>query len=315
MIQFTQMKRILTVMACLGALLTSAVAQTTSETYRLQPEDVLTIQIYRVTEVNAVVPIGPDGNISAPFIGTIKASGKTIKELEADLTVAYVDRLKLNDPIVSVTIREYRRIRASVNGFVGRPGVYDIRPNDRILDLVSAAGGTSTDGRADLSKAYLVKKSSGERIPIDLRALLSGDSSQNYEVEDGDLLQVPEETDSRIIVAGRVRAEGPIPYREQMKLSEVLATSGKVERRSKLSRVQVFRPLPGRPGDFLLIESNMVSFESGKDATQNIIMKPGDLVYVPDTGNVDFEIINSIANVFFIFDRIGINPFRNLIGG
>lgn len=299
---------------CLLALVSgSAFAQTAGETYRLKPEDVLSIQIYRVPEVAAVLPIGPDGNISAPFIGTVKAAGKTVKELEADLTAAYADRLQLKDPIVSVTIREFRRMRASVNGFVGRPGVYDIRPNDRLLDLLSAAGGTSTDGRADLSKAYLVKKSSGERIPIDLRALLSGDSSQNYLVEDGDLLQVPEETDSRIIVAGRVRTEGPVGYRDQMKLSEVIATAGKIERRSRLSKIQVFRPIPGRPKDFLVIEANLVDFEAGKDPAQNITMKPGDLVYVPDSGNVDFDIINSVANLFFIFDRLGFRPLR--LGG
>ncbi len=313
--RFTRKQQLFTLMTCLMTLMSAvSFGQATTETYRLQPEDVITIQVYRVQEINAVVPVGPDGNISAPFLGTIKAGGKTIKELEADLTAGYVNKLQLNDPIVSVTIREYRRLKASVNGFVGRPGVYDIRPNDRLMDLLSSAGGTSTDGRADLSKAYLVKKSSGERIPIDIRALLSGDASQNYLIEDGDLLQVPEETDSRVVVAGRVRNEGPIPYREQMKLSEVIATAGKIERRSRLSKIQVFRPLPGRPNDFLVIEANMIEFEGGKDPSQNIIMRPGDLVYVPDSGNVDFEIINSIANVFFIFDRIGINPFGKLGG-
>jgi polysaccharide export outer membrane protein len=299
-----------TLIALMGALCS---AQSSSETYRLQPEDILTIQVYRVPEINSIVPVGPDGNISAPFLGLIKASGKTIKELEADLTAAYIDRLQLRDPIVSVTIREYRKRRAAVNGFVGRPGLVDIRPNDRILDILSAAGGTSTDGRADLKRAFLVKKLSGESIPIDLRALLSGDQSQNYLVEDGDVLQIPEETNARIVVAGRVRQEGPIAYREQMKLSEVIATAGKLERRSRLSKVQIFRPLPGRPNDFLQIEANLIEFESGKDPAQNIMMEPGDMVYVPDSGNIEFDIINSVANLFFIFERIGFNPIR--LGG
>jgi polysaccharide biosynthesis/export protein len=312
---FTKKQQLFALMTCLMTLMSAiSFGQASTETYRLQPEDVITIQVYRVQEINAVVPVGPDGNISAPFLGTIKAGGKTIKELEADLTAGYINKLQLNDPIVSVTIREYRRLKASVNGFVGRPGVYDIRPNDRLMDLLSSAGGTSTDGRADLSKAYLVKKSSGERIPIDIRALLAGDASQNYLIEDGDLLQVPEETDSRVVVAGRVRQEGPIAYRQQMKLSEVIATAGKIEKKSKLSKVQIFRPLPGRPNDFLVIESNMIAFEGGKDPSQNITMQPGDLVYIPDSGNIDFETINSIANVFFIFDRIGINPFKGLGG-
>lgn len=287
----------------------TAIAQVPGETYRLQPEDILIIAVYRVPEINAVLPVGPDGNISAPFLGTVKAGGKTVKELEADLTAAYIDRLKLNDPIVSVTIREYRRVKASVGGFVGRPGVYDMRPGDRLLDLVNAGGGTSTNGRADLSKAYLVKKNSQERIPIDLRALLNGDSSQNYVLDDGDNLIVPEQNDNRVIVAGRVQRAGPVDYRENMTLTEVVEQAGQIPRKSKLSKVQVFRPIPGRPGDFLAIEADLVAFSGGKSAADNIVMKPGDLVFVPDSGNIDFEIINSIANVVFIFDRFGLNIF------
>ncbi|QYK52306.1 MAG: polysaccharide export protein [Fimbriimonadaceae bacterium] len=303
----SQLRKLASILVA-GVLVQTAVAQVPGETYRLQPEDVLIIAVYRVPEINAVLPVGPDGNISAPFLGTVKAGGKTIKELEADLTAAYVDRLKLNDPIVSVTIREYRRVKASVGGFVGRPGVYDMRPGDRLLDLVNAGGGTSTNGRADLSKAYLVKKNSQERIPIDLRALLNGDSSQNYIVDDGDNLIVPEQNDNRVIVAGRVQRAGPVDYRENMTLTEVVEQAGQVPRKSKLSKVQVFRPLPGRPGDFLAIEADLVAFAGGKSAADNIIMRPGDLVFVPDSGNLDFEIINSIANVIFIFDRFGINP-------
>ncbi|MBX3113829.1 MAG: polysaccharide export protein [Fimbriimonadaceae bacterium] len=306
----SQFKKLASILVA-GVLVQAALAQVSGETYRLQPEDVLIIAVYQLPEISAIVPVGPDGNISAPFLGTVKAGGKTIKELEADLTAAYVDRLKLNDPIVSVTIREYRRVKASVGGFVGRPGVYDMRPGDRLLDLVNAGGGTSTNGRADLSKAYLVKKNSQERIPIDLRALLNGDSSQNYVVDDGDNLIVPEQNDNRVIVAGRVQRAGPVDYRENMTLTEVVEQAGQIPRKSRLSRVQVFRPLPGRPGDFLAIEADLVAFAGGKSAADNIVMRPGDLVFVPDSGNVDFEMINSIANVFFIFDRFGFSPFRS----
>ncbi|MCA0360391.1 MAG: polysaccharide export protein [Armatimonadetes bacterium] len=300
-----------TILALMLMITGFAHAQTVADgTYRLQAEDVLVIQVYRIAEINAILPIGPDGNISAPFVGSIKAAGKTITELERDLTVAYVDKLKLKDPIVSVTIREYRRIRAGVNGFVGRPGVYDMRPGDRLLDLIAFGGGTSTDGRANLKKAFLVRKNSGEHIPIDLRALLNGDRTQNYVVEDGDTLIVPEELDNRVIIAGRVQRAGPVPYRENLTLMEVVEQAGKIERRSRLSRVQVFRPLPGRRGDLLAIQADLVAYQTGKDARQNIVLRPGDMIYVPDSGNIDFDVINSIANIVFVFDRFGFSPLR-----
>ncbi len=283
--------------------------QTLGETYRLQPEDVLIIQIYRVQEVNAVVPVGPDGNIAAPFVGVIRAAGKTLKELEYDLTVAYVDRLKLKDPIVSVTIRDYRQIKASVGGHVNRSGVYTLRPGDRLRDLFNQGGGVIDDGRADLRHAYLIKKGSQERIPLDLQALMNGDNSQNYTVEDGDTLTIPQELENRIIVAGRVRQQGPQIFRDGMRLYEAISLAQKDERRARMTKIQVFRRIPGRKNDFLAIEANLVDFEKRKDPSQNIILQAGDFVYVPDNGNIDFEAITSIANVLFIFDRFGFKPF------
>ncbi|MCB0825895.1 MAG: polysaccharide export protein [Armatimonadetes bacterium] len=304
--------RLLAILVLMLGLIANAMAQSTStETYRLQPEDIIVIQIYRIPEVDAVLPVGPDGNISAPFVGMVKAAGKTTKELEHDLSVLYVERLRLKDPIVSVTIRNYREIKASVNGFVGRPGVYTMRPGDRILDLLSVGGGTSTDGRADLRRAFLIRKGSQERIPIDLRSMLSdNDSSQNFEVQDGDVLWVPDMEENQVTIAGRVQRPGPVTFREKMRLSQVINQAGEINRRSKLSKIQVFRRLPGRESTFLAIEADLVAFNTGKDPNQDITLQPGDFIYVPDSGNIDYDIVNSVASMFFIFDRFGFSPFR-----
>lgn len=289
------------------ATLATAQASPSSETYRLQAEDVITIQIYRVDQVNAIVPVGPDGNISAPFVGTIKAAGKTVKELEHDLTIAYAEKLKLKDPIVSVTIREFRAIRAAVSGFVSQPGSYQIRPNDRILDLLARAGGTSTDGQVDLSRAYLVKRDSNERIPIDMEALiLYNDSTQNYIVEDGDILVIPPTRQQPVTVGGRVINSGPQPYRQGLRLSEVLTAAREIERRSRMSRVQIFRRLPGPDNRILSITANMVEFHNGKDPRQDIELQPGDFVYVPDSGNLDFRIISDLSSLLFYVDRLNL---------
>lgn len=291
------------------AIMACAQSQTSTETYRLKPEDVLTIQIYRVDQVNAIVPIGPDGNISAPFVGTFKAAGKTIKELEHELSVAYSEKLNLKDPIVSVTIREFRAIKAAASGFVSKPGNYVLRPNDRVLDLLAHAGGTSTDGQVDLTRAYLIKRESNERIPIDMEALiLYNDATQNYLIEDGDILVIPPTRQQPVTVGGRVQQSGPQPYRQSMRLSEVLTAAGEIERRSKMSRVQVFRRLPGQ-NKVLAIQANMVDFHNGKDPRQDIELLPGDFVYVPDSGNIDFNVISTFSNLLFYLDRFKLDPF------
>lgn len=308
----TQMKRIFALLVMVTATLTVAWGQATvaPSTYRLQPEDVITVQIYRNEQVNATITVGPDGNISAPFVGTVRAAGKTTKELEFELGILYAEKLNLKEPIVSVTIVRFREMRAVVNGFVSRPGEYAVRHGDRILDLLAKAGGTSTDGRADLRRAIFKRKNSDESIPIDLNAmLLRNDNTQNYEIQDGDSLLVPQNLQNSVIIGGRVRQPGPVTYREQLRLSEVVTGAGEIERRSRMSRVQVFRKLPGGSTKFLNITCNLVDYHDGKDPRQDILLQPGDFIYVPDSGNLDFGIIGSVTNFLFYLDRFGLDPF------
>ncbi len=299
------MKTVLT--AGLAMLCASAFSQ--DGTYRLQPEDVIRIQVYNEQDILADVPVGRDGNISAPFVGIIMAEGKTTAELEAELAKAYSSRLGLLDPIVSVTIVQYRRILATISDAVRTPGTYEMRPGDTIITLYTRGGGELNDSRTNLRRATLRRKGSMERIPIDLYAMLRlGDTSQNYEIRDGDELIVPIEDRNRIIVWGRVPAPGAYPYREPMTVMDAIAMGrGEIEFRSKLSAIKIIRQIPGRPGEYLHIEANLVRFMNNGDSLQNIRLEPGDIVYVPDSGNVNFRQITSIANIMFILDRFGFN--------
>ena len=276
-------------------------------TYRLQPEDVIRIQVYNEQDIMAVLPIGPDGNLSAPFVGTIRAEGKTTGELEAELTEAYRSRLGLRDPIVSVTIEQYRQIRATIGGAVPMPGVYEMKPGDDIIALFARGGGRMRDNSTDLRRCMLKRKDSSEMIPIDLYAMLSeGDLSQNYELRDGDQLEVAQSDSNRIIVIGRVQTPGTYPYKEPMSVMDAISLGrGEIDFRSKLSSVKVIRQLPGRPGEYVTIECNLVNFMNKGDHAQNIALKPGDIVEVPDSGNLNFSQVTSIANIVFILDRFG----------
>jgi polysaccharide export outer membrane protein len=290
-----------------GLALACAVAQAQNGTYRLKPDDVIRILVYNQADIAASVMIGPDGNISAPFLGTIRAEGKTTTELASELTEAYKLKLGLRDPIVSVIIDRYREIRATVTGQVSTPGVFEMKPGDTVLTLYTRGGGQMRDNSTDMRRAKLRRKGSNELIPIDLYAMLiKGDMSQNYEVEDGDELILPEETMNRIIILGRVPAPGPYPYREPMTVMDAIAMGrGEIEFRSKLSAVKVIRRVPGKSGEFVQIEANMVKFLTKGDAAQNIPLEPGDIVFIPDSGNINFNQISSIANILFILDRFG----------
>lgn len=277
----------------------------TDESYKLQPEDVLRIQVYQEQQVNADIPVGKDGYISAPFVGRIKAEGKTTDELEAELQVLYKKRLYIRSPRVSITIVRFRALRASVNGFINRPGVYEFRPGDTVLSLLSLGGGQVPD-RSDLKRVTLRRKNSSELIPIDLNAMLiKGDTSQNYDLQDGDELSVPEDSVNRIVVQGYLQRPGTYPYKEPMYLSDAVALAGgEIPYKSFMSRTIIVRPVPGMTGQYLRISANYVRFVKDGDNAQNVQLMPGDMVYVPSTKTPDYNQIGTIVNALFIFNRL-----------
>lgn len=295
------------------AIVTSALAQTNT-TYRLKPEDVIRIQVYEEQQVIAVVPVGQDGNVTAPFVGVMRAEGLTTGELEAALVKEYERKLRIRNPKVSVTIERFRPLRASVVGMVNRPGVYDVRPTDTILDLIGYGGGAIFNGEkvGDLRRATLRRRGSEESIPIDLNAMLKfSDLSQNFTVEDGDVLTVPEDTSRRVTVFGRVNRLGALPYVDGMTLADAIAqAAGEVEYRGNLSKIVISRKNAARPGEFDRIVADFNRFLRKNDTTQNVVLQPGDIIYVPDSNAPDLnrlnQIINSVANGLFILDRFGL---------
>ena len=285
------------------------------ETYRLMPEDIVRIQIYREGQVNAIVPIGKDGNISAPFVGIVRAQGLTTSELEAALKTVYVQKLRLRDPKISVTIEKYRVMRASVTGAVNRPGVYEMRPTDSVMALVANGGGLLLDGRANTRRATLKRGGTNELIPIDLYSMLVlGDLSQDYKLEDGDILNVPEGSKPFVYVLGAVPQPRAYPFREQMTLVDALSLSGgEIQYRTMLSKTVVTREEPGKPGVYKRITCDLVKFFKKGDASQNMILEPGDVVYFQDTKTPDGGRIGAVttglANALFILDRFGFKIF------
>ena len=289
--------------------LLAAFAAGQTETYRLQPDDVIKIQLlqmYEGTQISADVPIGQDGNVSAPFVGTVKAAGKTTAELEADLVQLYEEKLKIRNPIVSVSIEQYRPIRASITGMVNQPGVYDFKPGDTIMTLISRGGGVNVD-RADLKHATLRHRSSPELIPLDLHAMLYlQDMSMNYPLQVGDEVNVPEATKNVILVLGAVQQPGPVLYKEPMHLADVItAAHGPIPIRSMMSRIWITREVAGHPGQYERIKADFVKFVRKGDSSQNIELQPGDMVYVSETNTPDLVQITSIlSNMIYVFSRI-----------
>jgi protein involved in polysaccharide export with SLBB domain len=295
-----------------------AAAQAPTGAYRLQPEDVIRISVYNETQITgALIPVGPDGNITAPYVGNIRAEGKTTAELEQELAELYERKLRLRNPIVSVSIERYREMRITILGAVGRPGTFPFRPGDTLLTGIGIGGG-ALEGRADLKRAMFRRGQSREFIPIDLDAMLfRGDTSQNFVLRDGDELIVPENRKNRVIVLGSVPRPGVVPYTDGMRLSDAIALSGfEIPRQTKFSGTFVLREKLGSAEGYTYIKTDFVKFMKKRDASQNILLEGGDIVWVPNTGAPNISEMSQLLNAAFFADRVlfrdGIFGFRPL---
>ncbi|MEW5883343.1 MAG: polysaccharide biosynthesis/export family protein [Armatimonadota bacterium] len=282
------------------------------EEYRLGPNDVISVRVGSEPDMATQAPILYDGTISLPLIGPIKIGGMTVAEAEREIKRAYVDGGFFTDAIVVVVnIFQYRPMRVSVVGFVPSPGQFSIRPGDRLLTVITMAGG-ATAQTADLRRVVLIRRNSQEQIPIDLYAMLvKGDLSQNYRMEDGDVIRVPQQLMDAVIVTGMVIQPGRVTYRDGLRLADAIAAAGGgVPNRSWFSKIQIQRPVRGRPGQYERFEVNYVRFTAKNDWTQNIELHAGDIVYVPETNTPDINRVNVLANILFTLNALTARNFN-----
>lgn len=160
--------------------------------YRIGSGDVLRISVWREPEVSVDgVAVRSDGKISLPLIREVYALGLMPVELEALLTREF-SRL-INNPVVTVIVKEINSQKVYLVGGVVRPGSIFLRTPMTVLQVLAEAGGL-TD-YAKKKKIYILRNDGGQesRIQFNYEAVLKGDNpEQNIPVRPGDTIVVPE---------------------------------------------------------------------------------------------------------------------------
>ena len=128
--------------------------------YRIGAQDLLEVSVFGVDELTQEVRVNSNGQISLPLIGAVMAGGKTIPELEQDVA-GKLEQGYLQDPQVSVFVKEFTSQRVTLGGAVKKPGIYPITGKTTLLQAVAMAEGV-TD-LADLSAVVLFRTIDGKR--------------------------------------------------------------------------------------------------------------------------------------------------------
>jgi len=181
--------------------------------YTLGVDDVVTIIVRNQPDFSGRFVIDPEENIQYPFVGDIKAAGKTKAELKAEI----IERLKkyVRYPEVAVMISQYRSKAVYVFGHVNRPGKYAMKGDKITIKEAIVAAGLPT-GDAALKRVFVIRPSEftedgqAHKRKVNVKKLLlQGDSSEDFILQPGDTVIVNQRYYDKFI-NGFSRVVGPL---------------------------------------------------------------------------------------------------------
>lgn len=158
--------------------------------YRVGPQDQLEIAVYQLPELSRTVRVNTRGFISLPLVGPVLVGGKTVTEIEAELTEQLAKDF-LQDPQVMVFVAEYASQRVTIEGAVNRPGIMPLSSRTSLLQAIVMAGGVSET--ANPRGIIIFRTIKGQRMAavFDLREIRGG-NAPDPQVYGDDLIVVDE---------------------------------------------------------------------------------------------------------------------------
>ena len=259
--------------------------------YVVGPRDVLALVVFAGGEkqYEADLTVSASGFINVPFIGPLKVEGLSLPQLEAAIVEPLAKDYFVN-PEANVVIREYNAIEYSISGAVKSPGTYRATSKCSLMELLAKAGGVLPE-RGNVAfiarsagKGGSEESGSNDPTVVDLKRLLDqGDMRLNIMLESGDLVYIPLEKalnqdESKIYVEGEVKNPGVYDFQPGLTAMNACLLAGGFDQFAAPNRTRIIRKEEEKQ---LVIKINLEEVKKGK--IQDIELKPGDRIHVPET--------------------------------
>lgn len=171
-------------------LLASPETRAQEDVYVIGPEDVLEISVWKEEALKKDVLVRPDGEISFPLAGDVKAAGRTVAEVREELEKRLAKYIP--DPVVSVLVNRVASNKIYVIGRVAKPGDFAAGRFIDVLQALAMAGGLTPF--ADEKGIKVIRRENGRDVvySFDFRAVSRGEQlGQNIRLQGGDVVVVP----------------------------------------------------------------------------------------------------------------------------
>jgi polysaccharide export outer membrane protein len=158
--------------------------------YRIVPNDVLSIVVWRETEASGEAVVRPDGKISLPLLNDMVAAGFSVEQLRARITEDY--RRFFENPVVTIVVKQVNNNKAFVMGQVLHPGAYVLSGDTTVLQIIATAGGFAEF--ADVKHVTIMRTDGGQQRTCEFNYddfLKRKNQAQNIALKPGDTIIVP----------------------------------------------------------------------------------------------------------------------------
>ncbi len=208
----------------------------------LGPGDLIDVGVYNVPELATKGRIGSNGDIYLPLVDYVHIAGLTPEEAQEVIQKRLSDGGFVRNPHVNVFVDEHAARGASLLGEIAKPGIYPMVGEERLFDLISAAGGfTSSAGR---SISITHRDESGKPLVVPLSRNLSDDPQSNVLVFPGDTVIV-RKADVVYVVGDVGRPSGFLMDNGHLTVLQAIALAGGTNKTAKLGGVKLIHRGPG----------------------------------------------------------------------
>lgn len=257
--------------------------ETINPAYRIGAGDTVRVDVYGRPEVSGKQVVGPDGRITVPLIGDVAISDRTREEavevLQARLAVYFTQ------PHATLAVEDYASNQVTVLGRVERAGAQKFAHPPTLAEVLANAGAMPIlDKQATLTRCAIMR-GRNKLIWVDVKALLNGDPDFNLRMKKGDIVFIPDSSDTSIYVLGAVARPGSYRLTPRMTVLDAIAQAGGASENAEESRIGIYRA--GTQQVEILDLKSLI----GPGRTVNFALEDGDVIYVPNSGLADFGFV------------------------
>ena len=246
--------------------------------------------------------VASDGTIYFPFVGRIRAGGKTVGQVRDQLSAGLGPYIR--NPQVDVRVLAYRSQKIQVTGEVKAPGplaVSDVPLT--LVDAITRSGGTTTD--ADLQRVRLTRHN--QLYVLDANRMLDkGDTSQDLMLQAGDVINVPDRSTSRVFILGEVKTPVQVPMlKGSLTIADALTQAGGILNTDANPRqIYVMRGMKENPTTPEVYRLDMTQPDAILLSAQ-FQLQPLDVVYVGTAASATFnrvlqQVLPTIETIFYL---------------